>query len=95
MKNNKTEAVKMNKNVKQIEVRSYTLPASWASYLINGDATGLGVEEEGRIDNFLASQRLDYAVSCTEEARFSRQNDAHTGLADDVLDYSFLVEAAE
>lgn len=69
---------------------TYTLPAYWASYLINGDGSGLEPGEQETIDAFLAREALDFPVDCTEEARFNRYNDAHTGLAGDVLDYTFL-----
>jgi hypothetical protein len=70
-----------------------SLPACWASYLINGDASGLEAGEQEQIDAFLACEDLPPPVDCSEEASFSRYNDAHTGLAGDVLDYTFLVEA--
>jgi hypothetical protein len=74
---------------------AYALPASWASYLINGDASGLELQEKRQADVFLAQTKLPMPVSCSEESYFSRYNDAHTGLAGDVLDYSFLVPKKE
>jgi hypothetical protein len=68
-----------------------TLPAYWASYLINGDASGLEQGEQEQVDAFLAREGLDFPVSCSDEPSFTRYNDAHTGLAGDVLDYTFLV----
>jgi hypothetical protein len=70
-----------------------SLPAYWASYLINGDPSGLEPDEQEQIDAFLAREGLGSPVSCSEEASFSRYNDAHTALAGNVLDYTFLVEA--
>ena len=70
---------------------TYTLPLYWASYLINLDATGLEAGEQEVIDRFLARESLDFPVTCSQEAYFSRHNDARTGLAGDVLDYTFLV----
>jgi hypothetical protein len=69
-----------------------SIPAYWASYLINDDASGLEAGEEEQIDAWLAREGLPSPVSCGDEAGFSRWNDAHTGLAGDVLDYTFLVE---
>jgi hypothetical protein len=68
----------------------YSLPAYWASYLINGDASGLEAGEEEQIDAFLKREHLPAPVSCSDEPRFSRYNDAGTGLGGDVLDYTFL-----
>jgi hypothetical protein len=70
---------------------TYTLPAYWASYLINGDASGLEAGEQEIIDSFLARNGLDSPVDCSEEAYFSLFNDANTALAGDVLDYTFLL----
>ena len=76
-----------------METITYTLPTYWASYLINGDASGLEPGEQEQIDAFLAREGLDSPVDCSEEPSFSRFNDAGTGLAGDVLDYTFLVNA--
>jgi hypothetical protein len=75
-----------------METTTLSLPAYWASYLINGDASGLEDGEQERVDEFLAREGLPAPVSCSDEAYFSRHNDAHIGLAGDVLHYTFLVE---
>ena len=75
-----------------METITCMLPAYWASYLINRDASGLEDGEQEIIDAFLAREGLPAPVSCSDEAYFSRHNDAHTGLAGDVLEYTFLVE---
>jgi len=74
-----------------MRTRTLTLPAYWASYLINGDASGLEPGEQETVDAFLAREGLPAPVDCTAEPYFSRHNDAHTGLAGDVLDYTFLL----
>jgi hypothetical protein len=74
-----------------MESITYSLPAYWASYLINGDASGLLPGEQRTIDAWLAKDGLDSPVDCAAEPYFSRHNDAHTGLAGDVLDYTFLL----
>ena len=75
-----------------METTAHSLPAYWASYLINGDASGLEVGEQETIDTFLAREGLPAPVSCSDEAYFSRHNDAHTDRAGHVLEYTFLVE---
>lgn len=70
----------------------YTLPAYWASYLINQDASGISDEDKRQADEFLAEKGLPGACSCSDESRFSWRNDA-TNLGGDVLDFVFLVPA--
>ena len=50
----------------QIEIIEYTLPAYWASYLINGDSSSLSDEETAEADNFVASINA-YCVNCADE----------------------------
>lgn len=70
---------------------TYTLPAYWASYLINGDDSGLADElERGKIDDFLRREGLSGPVSCSDESYFAWRNDA-MNLGCNVLDYTFLV----
>ncbi len=71
----------------------YTAPSSWASYFINGDASGM---EPG--DKALADQWLDWVgkgapVGC-EEMGFRRWHDAShiMNLAADCQRYTFLTE---
>lgn len=71
---------------------TYTLPAYWACYLINGDATGLVDGEQEQIDSFLKREGLPAPVSCSDEQWFARDNDACTGLGGDVMNYTFLIE---
>jgi hypothetical protein len=68
----------------------YSLPSYWASYLINGDASGMDDDEQAQCDAFLES--LPYGFSCvdySEESDFRHSNDAGT-LAGDCLDYTFM-----
>jgi hypothetical protein len=76
-----------------LEPVTYTLPAYWASYLINGDASGLEPADKAAADAFLARENLPGPVDCGEQY-FSRHNDAGTGLAGDVCDYTFLIQPA-
>ena len=69
----------------------YRLPASWASYLINGDASGLEAGEQERIDAFLKSEGLSAPVDCESEASFCHSCDAPGELAGDMLLFRFPV----
>lgn len=71
---------------------NYILPAHWASYLINNDASGLDGSEISDCDFFLTTYGLPKASSCTEEPYFCKQNDART-LPCNVLEFTFLVMA--
>jgi hypothetical protein len=59
---------------------SYRLPAYWASYLINGDASGLSDGEAREVDDCLEWIERDaggtaVCVDCGDEADFERGND--------------------
>lgn len=69
-----------------IKVHKYTAPSSWASYLINGDATGFdysntkddpeaGDREQEACDAWVESIGLGSPVSC-EDAGFMWRHDA-------------------
>ena len=75
--------------MKQIETTAFRLPAYWASYLINGDASGLEDEDQADCDAFLASVPEWRACDCEGESFFAGSNDAGT-LAGDCLDYTFI-----
>lgn len=68
---------------------TYTLPAYWASYLINGDASGLEDSDEEQIRAFMASHRdIGSCMDCSEESWFSHRNDANA-LGGDVCEFTF------
>ena len=82
-----------------IEMTTATAPASWASYLINGDATGFdyyntptdnaGDRDKAECDAWVERLAADgwQVVSTTdEESYFAHWNDAGT-FAGDVLSY--------
>ena len=73
------------------ELFTYELPVYWASYLINGDDSGLEPGERQEIDTWLAKQGLDRgdAVDCGEPY-FSWNNDAN-GIGGDVAEFTFLI----
>lgn len=58
-----------------LEVHTYTAPSCWASYLINGDASGLDDEDIAKCDAWLESLPSQWCVSC-EELGFCHFHDA-------------------
>ena len=77
------------------------LPAYWASYLINGDASGISDEDRAACDAFHKARNLPAPVSCGDEGRnpetgesgepwFAWHNDAGT-LGGDVIDFVYLL----
>jgi hypothetical protein len=79
-----------NRKGKHMKTETYILPAYWASYLINGDASGLEEEDQRACDAWLARNPGGSCVDCGE-SYFSHRNDAGT-LAGDVAEYTFLCE---
>jgi hypothetical protein len=71
-----------------LKLVTYTLPAYWASYLINGDASGLDDGEQQQIDRWMRNNRPGYPLDCGEESWFAHSNDA-TNLGDDVMEFTF------
>lgn len=73
------------------ETDKRTAPAYWASYLINGDASGITDEDKAQADDWTArlSEGGWYVVSTTdEEAWFAWYNDALPGrLGCDIVSY--------
>lgn len=72
-----------------MKTATYTLPSYWASYLINGDASGLDAGEQATVDAFMAREGNPHFVDCGEPY-FSTLNDAGV-LAGDVCEYIALV----
>ena len=75
------------------EVVDYLLPAPWAPYLINGDASGLEAGERERIDAFLANENLGSPVDCEQEASFCRSCDVPGEPAGEMLLFRFSAAA--
>lgn len=69
---------------------TFTLPAYWASYLINGDASGMSREDLIACNDWLNARKLrkDYFCDVSDEAWFAWANDA-TSTGGDVLEYSY------
>lgn len=77
----------MSSETKTLE---YVLPAYWASYLINGDDSGMSEQDKKDCAAFLASKNLKAfdCIDCGPEC-FSRTNDA-TALGGDTCLYTFV-----
>ena len=73
-------------------LRRYELPSYWASYLINGDGSGLEDGEEKQIESFLASEGLESwtCADVSDNTWFAHGNDA-TNLGGDVARYTFVL----
>ena len=78
----------------KIEVNTIIGPAHWASYLINGDDSGLELREVAQCDAWLERENAGYVVSCSEEAYFTQSLSLHcpeAGFqAGEVLEYQCL-----
>ena len=66
----------------------YTLPIYWASYLVNGDSSGMEDGESDQVDQFIESEKLGPCEGCYGEPSFRHSNDA-TNLGGDVCYYIF------
>ncbi len=67
---------------------TYTLPAYWASALVNGDQSALTDEQAHQVLDWLELEKPGTCVGCSEEAFFSWVNDAGT-LGGDCLFFEF------
>lgn len=65
-----------------------TLPSYLASYLINGDASGLNDAEQSEIDSFILKADVGFCVGCSEESWFANSNDLDN-MGADVLEFYF------
>jgi hypothetical protein len=73
------------------EVESYTAPSAWASYLINGDDSGLDPSEVSEADAFVSKVGAGAPVTC-DDAGFRWHPDF--GMPGDCQTYTFLREAS-
>lgn len=78
-----------------LETVTYDLPSYWASYFVNGDATGLDDKEQQAADDWWSATFGDDQVSCcdvAEESWFTKYHDASQhALAGDVTTFTFLI----
>ena len=93
-------APRLNRRVFLLMVtEKYDLPAHWASYLINGDATSFSLNDDGGdaeialIDEIVADidTKGGALITCSEESFFSKYHDAqpYGVLACDCLEFTF------
>jgi hypothetical protein len=70
-------------------------PSYWASYLVNGDASGLEPDEVAKADQFAAW--LGGSIVSCEDAGFMRRHDATQFgvLASDCQEYVALIEVSK
>ena len=70
---------------------TYTLPALWASALINGDFSGLPPADTEYRDAWLHIEQPGAGLSCSDEPFFSRRHDAFkvVPMACGCLEYTF------
>lgn len=73
---------------------TYTLPAHWASYLINGDVSSFSLHEDGgdelrQIDQLLVDYGVGHCLSCSDEEFFTKTHDAPLTPACMCLEYTF------
>lgn len=81
-----------------LTANTITAPAVWCSYFINGDDSGLNLEEKAQADAWCAREgisRHDF-VSCSDEPSFTRAMRLHAPELDcdsgDVLEYTYFTK---
>jgi hypothetical protein len=79
------------------KTEDYMLPAHWACYLINGDATSFSLNDDGDaelavIDQIIENIDAGGPVSCSDDPVFMKYHDArpYGVLAADCLMFTFL-----
>ena len=78
-----------------MKIETYTLPAYWATALINDDTSGFEYEDEKPFQAFcaymLSAHGNNWPLDCSEDAQFMTHHDARRFgvLACDVLNFTF------
>jgi hypothetical protein len=74
-----------------IETIVYTLPAAWASALVNDDRTGLDADEIIDLNRFMKGENLGSPVNVSDNEEFNPFHDArgYGVLPCDCLEYTF------
>lgn len=77
-----------------MNVFTATAPDAWASYLMNGDASGIDDTDKAQADAWIEREGLGLPVSC-DDAGFMWRHDAFTEcpLGAECQEYLFLVAA--
>jgi len=71
-----------------MKTKIFILPAHFASYLVNGDATSLEQNEINEIVAFTEKHNLLNCIDCTDESWFAWRNDMNN-LGGDVMEFTF------
>ena len=71
-----------------MKARNFVLPAHFASYLINGDASSLNVEEVDEIEDFMTKHNLYDCIDCSEDSWVQWNNDMNY-IGGDVMRFTF------
>ena len=78
-----------------METREFYLPSHWASYFVNGDATGLEDDEQALADEWHTNEFGEASVSCcdvSEDTNFMKNHDARQfALAGDCATFTFII----
>jgi hypothetical protein len=65
----------------RIDIDTVEAPAHWATYLINGDASGMAEDDIRAADTWRKQLRGAYVTDCSEETEFAVFNGLLTELA--------------
>jgi hypothetical protein len=71
-----------------LKIKTFILPAHFASYLINGDASSLNVTEVDEIEDFMEKRNLYDCIDCSEDSWFAWVNDMNY-IGGDVMRFTF------
>ena len=70
---------------------TYTLPAYWAPAVINGDYSGLTLDEECEVNDWLNEHiPYDCSASVSSETFFAHRNDANN-MGADCAEFTFTI----
>lgn len=74
-----------------METITLSAPACWASYLINGDASGLEPQDKIACDQWIQTEDIGLPLDCSEEEYFAWGHDAFhfMPVGATCLDYTF------
>ena len=72
-----------------MRTRNFVLPAHFASYLINGDASSLSMDDVDAIEHFMAKRNLSDCIDCSEDSWFAWVNDMYY-IGGDVMRFTFI-----
>lgn len=80
-----------------IKTLKFMLPAFWASYLINDDASGMDEGEIKAVDQWMKQTRLPAPAACSDEIDFFHWHDARDvyPYASDCAVFTFLIHASD